>query len=98
MKDNELIEAIATGLLSSGLLAAIVRWALKLKRTPGYKRVIKIERDDGSTLRYETEADNIENRPEVKNILAWLQEIEEEAGSDSIKSVSFTLDPLDPNG
>ena len=96
MNNNEIVEGLVAGVLSSGVLVTIVRWALKQKSRPGMKRVIQVVRDDGTVLRYETAAEDIEQRPEVQKIVEWLQEVETETGGDEhIKSISFTLEPLD---
>lgn len=96
MSKSEIVEGLVAGVLSSGALVTIVRWALKQKSRPGMKRVIEVIRDDGTLLRYETAADEIEKRSEVQKIVEWLGEVEAETGGEEhIKSVSFTLEPLD---
>lgn len=96
MSKSEIVEGLVAGVLSSGVLVTIIRWAIKQRAKPGMKRVIEVIRDDGTVLRYETAAEGIEQRPEVQKIVEWLQEVESETGGDEhIKSVSFTLEPLD---
>ena len=96
MNKSEIVEGLVAGVISSGVLVTIVKWALKQKGRPGMKRVIEVVRDDGTVLRYETAADDIEQRPEVQKIVEWLQEVEASTGGDEhIKSVSFTLETLD---
>lgn len=95
MADSDILEGIVTGAFTSGLVVTLVKWALRRKAKPGYKRVIQVVKDDGTILRYETSAEEIESRPEVKKIVEWLQDVETETTDEgAIKSVSFTLEPL----
>jgi hypothetical protein len=96
LSKSEIVEGLVAGVLSSGVLVSIVKWASKQRTKPGYKRVIRIERDDGTVLLYETAAENLGERPEVRKIVEWLEEVETKTGGeDHITSISFTLEPLD---
>lgn len=97
MDKTEIIEGVVAGVLSSGVLVGVIKWSLKARCKPGMKRVIVVTREDGTVLRYETPADQIEDRPEVQKIVEWLHEVETEAegSGDNITGVSFTLEPLD---
>lgn len=95
MADTDILEGIVTGAFTSGLVVTLVKWGLRRRAKPGYKRVIQVVKDDGTILRYETSAEKIEDRPEVQKIVEWLQDVEAETADDgAIKSVSFTLEPL----
>ena len=96
MSESEIVEGLVAGVLSSGVLVTVVKWAMRQRIKPGYKRVIRVERDDGTVLLYETAAENLGERPEVQKIVEWLEEVEGEAGGgEHIRNVSFTLEPLD---
>jgi hypothetical protein len=96
MSKSEIVEGLVAGVLSSGILVSVVKWAARQRTKPGYKRVIRVERDDGTVLLYETAAEDLGERPEVQKIVEWLEEVETETGGDDhITNVSFTLEPLD---
>ena len=95
MKEADLL-TLATAILGSGMVAVVAKWVLaRLTRpTPhGYKRVIRVDKADGTTLIYEADEDEIVTRSDAKKIIRWLDSIQKEHGEDAVRNFSYSLVP-----
>ena len=95
MKEQDLLTFTAA-LLSSGVVVTLAKWALAHFKRPapaGYKRVIRVEKQDGTVLLYEADEDEIVTRSDAKKIIKWLDTIHREHGEESVRSFSYSLVP-----